>query len=224
MPPALAARPRDARGYPVLAITPWNDGVPAFALTSMARILICAAERLCSICGTPLDPGSVYRVVADLEAQAIARALRNGVGYGNAAPTTEPGGHRACMLYAAVVCPYLARPNARRSLSGVVEGVELRRGEARGEIDGIGGALAGYADYHFDLNEQVLFRFGELLEYRAHRLGAAQLPELAAEVAAALKAATAGAERDDVPCPGYLGVDENAAEARASMILSQLRS
>src|SRR5262249_30614834 len=40
MPPAVAARPRDDRGYPVPAITPWLDGRPMFAATSTSRTLI----------------------------------------------------------------------------------------------------------------------------------------------------------------------------------------
>jgi hypothetical protein len=34
MPPAVATRPRDERGYPVLAITPWAGGAPKFAATT----------------------------------------------------------------------------------------------------------------------------------------------------------------------------------------------
>ena len=45
MPAGIAARPHDARGFPVLAITPWRDGSPDFAVTSPARILVCAVER-----------------------------------------------------------------------------------------------------------------------------------------------------------------------------------
>ena len=40
MPAAIAARPRDPRGFPVLAITPWRDGVPDFANFDAASVLI----------------------------------------------------------------------------------------------------------------------------------------------------------------------------------------
>ena len=50
MPALVAARPRDARGYPVPAITPWVDGAPHFAATGTTRTYICAVERRCSIC------------------------------------------------------------------------------------------------------------------------------------------------------------------------------
>jgi hypothetical protein len=214
-PPSLAARPRDARGYPVLAITPWAGGVPDFAVTAAARILICAAERRCSICGTTLDPGAVHRVVADAEAVAMRAASDGGESYANRATTTEPGGHRACMLYAAVVCPYLARPNARRGLDGTVEGQRLRRGEARGQIDGLGGAVVGFEAYTFEVGQQVLFRFSGLCEFLPHQLGARQLP--------ALHDAVAAASPHFEPCPPYLLADERAAQLHASRILAALR-
>ncbi|MGH3416348.1 MAG: hypothetical protein ACRDSS_07765, partial [Actinocrinis sp.] len=108
LPAALAARPRDERGYPSLAITPWEDGVPRFAATGTARTFICAAERRCSVCGTPMEPGPVWRVVAAPEADAIDAALAEGRTYVNRAPTQEAPGHRSCMLFASMVCPYLA--------------------------------------------------------------------------------------------------------------------
>ncbi|MGA8248762.1 MAG: hypothetical protein WB797_17780, partial [Nocardioides sp.] len=119
MPPAVAARPRDERGFPVLAITPWRDGAPDFAVTSPARILVCAVERRCSICGLGLGKGPVWRVVSADEAVAMAT---HPVDFENLASTVEPPGHRLCMLYAAVVCPWLARPNARRRLEAEVPG------------------------------------------------------------------------------------------------------
>jgi hypothetical protein len=98
LPAVLAARPRDRRGYPALAITPWQDGEPQFALTGTARSFVCAAERRCAVCGTPMPPGPVWRVVAGPEADAIATALAAGQPYLNRAATQEapPGTAPAC--------------------------------------------------------------------------------------------------------------------------------
>jgi hypothetical protein len=41
----VAARPRDERGYPVLAITPWPDGQPHFAATGTARTYTCVGTK-----------------------------------------------------------------------------------------------------------------------------------------------------------------------------------
>lgn len=202
-PARIAARPRDARGFPILAITPWAAGEPTFAVTGTARIHICAVERRCSICGTALAPGPVWRVVAGAEADAMAAA---GPGYVNRAATVEPPGHRACMLYAAVVCPWLARPNARRSADAAALGFEIERGEARG----VGGAVVGFREMEFRVADVVMFRFAGLVEFRPHQLGEEQLGELAAVVAAEEGCGDAAFAE----CPPYLLADEAAAERR----------
>lgn len=210
-PHAIRARPRDPRGYPVPAITPWVDGAPVFAATSTSRTLICAVERRCSICGTAMDLESVFRVVAAEEAQAIADALKNGGGYANAAGTAEAPGHLACMLYAAMVCPYLARPNARRGAEAHVGDFSAARGVARGEIDGIGGAVAGFEAYEFQVATAVSFRFSGLVAFRPHRLGAEHLPELLTLLADESEPVAPAAVG-----PPYLLDDEVAADRRAA--------
>lgn len=202
MPAAVAARPRDERGYPVPAITPWLQGRPRFAATGTARTFLCAVERRCSICGVSMAPGPVWRVVSGSEAEAITVALGAGRDYRNSAATVEAPGHRACMLYAAVVCPYLARPTARRGHGAAVAGLVAARGDRRG----LGGAVVSFAEVTHRYAEVVLFRFAGLGEFRRHQLGDEHAAELAAEVAAG---------RPDGPaCPGYLLADEEAAERR----------
>jgi hypothetical protein len=207
-PAAIAARPRDARGYPVLAITPWREGSPDFAVTSPARILVCAVERRCSICGLGLGKGPVWRVVAADEAVAIAE---DPAAFENAASTVEPPGHRLCMLYAAVVCPWLARPNARRRLDAEVVGSPIFRGEARGAVGDIGGAVVSFERYEFTVGQRVEFRYGGVGHFLPHLVGEAHI----------------GALRDGIPheepptetCPEWLLRDETSAQARARRYL-----
>ncbi|HXR71332.1 hypothetical protein [Actinocrinis sp.] len=207
MPPAVAARPRDARGYPVLAITPWSEGTPDFAITSTARILVCAVERRCSICGTGLGKGPVWRVVAAEEAAAIGRVLIDGQSYANTAKTVEPPGHRACMLYAAMVCPYLARPTARRGTDASVPDAEFSRGETHGSAQGLTGAVVAFDTYEFEVGETVLFRFSGLCSYLPYALGDEHLAALREAIT---EQPMAG------PSPSWLLDDEPAAEDRAT--------
>jgi hypothetical protein len=203
MPARVAARPRDARGYPVPAITPWQDGLPQFALTSLPRTYICAVERRCSICGDPMAPGPVWRVLAGPEAQGIVAARAAGHRFLNRAPTGEAPGHRTCMLYAAVTCPYLARPTARRGQPAEILGLSADRGGSRGP----GGAVAAFDQVEFQLGDVVMFRFAGLTEFLQHELGAEQSAALAADLAAA----------DPPPAhrvPTYLLADERAAQLR----------
>lgn len=208
MPAAIAARPRDGRGYPVPAITPWVAGEPRFASTGTARTYVCAAERRCSVCGSEMAPGPVWRVVAAAEADAIGAALASGTPYRNQAATVEAPGHRTCMLYAAVTCPYLAFATARRGAEAVTPTVVAERGERRQE----GGAVVGYDGYEFRLQgDVVLFRFSGVREFLPHREGAEQLAALCEALTA-----EGGATPSVVD---YLGEDEAPAERRCRELL-----
>jgi hypothetical protein len=216
MPAAVAARPRDGRGYPALAITPWVDGEPRFAATGTARAYLCAVERRCSVCGTVMPAGPVWRVVAAAEAAAIAAALAEGRPYVNRAATVEAPGHRTCMLYAAVVCPYLARPTARRATDASLPGLTVTRGDRRG----FDGAVVGFDEYEFrHVEDAVLFRFTGLREFLRHQDGSEHLAELRAAIAAeAGGEGRAGAHAE--AAPAYLLADERAAQDRFTTVLA----
>jgi len=182
-PPAVDARPRDPRGYPVPAITPWEDGLPQFALTDYDRSAHCARQRLCSVCDTLMPRGPVWRVVGATETEAIAQALAAGRPYRNLAPTPEGPGHRACMLYASMVCPYLARPNARRGVTAERPD-DLTAHVVRGAARGLLGAVVGFADYEFAVTgTRTLFRFLDVVEFLPHDTSDAHLAELRRELA-----------------------------------------
>ena len=101
-----------------------------------------------------------------------------------------------------MVCPYLARPNARRGTDALIVGAELAKGRPRGA----GGAVASFDRMEFRLGDSVLFQFAGLGEFRSHNEGIEQLAALAEAV---------GAERSAPPsAPDYLLRDEGAAEAR----------
>ena len=84
-----------------------------------------------------MAPGPIYRPADGEEAEFIAVALRFGKLYRNAAPAREGSGHRSCMIYSAIVCPYLASPGARRRFE-VQLGPEAVPREIRGALCGRG--------------------------------------------------------------------------------------
>jgi hypothetical protein len=182
-PPAIEARPRDTRGYPVPAITPWADDQPQFALTDYERSADCARLRRCSVCGTLMARGPVWRVVGAAETAAISQARAAGRPYRNLAPTLEGPGHRACMLYASMVCPYLARPGARRGLTAERPD-DMTAHVVRGVARGVLGAVVGFADYEFAVTgTQTLFRFLDVVEFLPHDTADTHLDALRAELA-----------------------------------------
>lgn len=130
-----------------------------------------------------MAPGRVWRVVGAAESAAIGEALAAGRPYRNLAPTLEAPGHRACMLYASMVCPYLARPNARRGATAERPD-ELTAHVVRGAVRGELGAVVGFEDYEYAITAtQVLFRFVEPAEFLPHDTADAHLDELMAELA-----------------------------------------
>jgi hypothetical protein len=193
-PPAVAARPRDSRGYPALAVTPWEDGRPLFAEASTARVHICAAERRCSVCGLEMAPGPVWRVVGAEEADAIATARASGKDHVDRAGTDEPPGHRSCMLYAAVACPWL--------------------GGAAGDGSGMRGAVVGFDGFEYAFTDYVMFLFSGVREFRPHTAGEEHLALLAEAVEAEAKAHAEAGTPVPPGCPSYLLDDEDAAEQR----------
>jgi hypothetical protein len=182
MPPNVETMPRDPRGYPVPATTPWQEGEPRFALTDHGRSAHCARSRLCAVCGAAMPPGRVWRVVDAAETAAIGEALAAERPYRTPSPVPQGPGHRACMLYAAVVCPHLAR----RDAAGLPT---VRRTTATGRpvpgaVRGPAGAVVGFGDYEYAITgTRVLYRFFDVVEYLPHDHSAAHLGELRAELA-----------------------------------------
>jgi hypothetical protein len=211
MPPVVAARPRDDRGYPIPAITPWSDGKALFAQQSAFRTLICLAERRCTVCGTKIPPGPVYRVVDGGAVSNIALALHTGTSYINLAPAKEGPGHRLCMIYSAVICPHLTSPGARRKIETRVGNETLPKGDPRGAI----GAVVGYDSYSYQITTRGLEIYCrqpiELLQYGE---GAELISELTAGI---------GSEPSDAqPCPPYLLDDDTEAERAVTAIIQAM--
>jgi len=105
------------------------------------------------------------------------------------------------MLYAAMVCPWLSRPTARRGTPGPAPGLAVTKGARRGS----GGAVVGFRSYDFSFApaDGVLFRFDGVVEFRPHELGTEHLP--------ALQVALASSPPPNEKTPPYLLTDEAAA-------------
>lgn len=105
MPPRIAALPRDVRGYPI----PWfvhvgEDGTPDFRVIGRDRhgrgkVGVAHAEQRCWVCGQPRGRNLAFLIGPMC---AISRT------------TAEPPSHLDCAVFAAKVCPFMARPVMHR--------------------------------------------------------------------------------------------------------------
>lgn len=99
IPPRLAYRPRDHRGY----VVPYaqfidNDGVPKFQVMDDTKVRKCLVHRWCGLCGQPM--GKHIYFVGGLSCEA------NGYFY-------DPPMHLECAEFALRTCPHLARSKGR---------------------------------------------------------------------------------------------------------------
>jgi hypothetical protein len=96
IPPRLARRPRDARGYPIpYGVLIRKDGTPDFRVVDLERWQHAVQHRRCGLCGEPLGAHLAFVGGPLCEANRVFLDLPM---------------HRDCAEYALQVCPYLALP------------------------------------------------------------------------------------------------------------------
>lgn len=110
LPPYLAGRPRDHRGFVIPYFVAWLDdagrqvaepnGTPDFRIIDQERFAKCVRLKLCWLCGQKLGKHLAF-VIGPM--CAITRT------------TSEPPSHYGCAHYAVQVCPFLSRPRMRRN-------------------------------------------------------------------------------------------------------------
>ncbi len=144
--PARAAQLETSRyGYPIMVAVDRLDGRAQFGAVSTARLVTLATFDLCGLCGLPFGEELRWQVSTHID------AVENPADYWNA--FSEPPLHNICLMYSALVCPFL------RSLAA-------RARDPEGRVDAnMGSALLAYglADtvgIHFDpSNSDYQLRF-----------------------------------------------------------------
>lgn len=134
--------PIEDRGYPVPKFVEWIDGKPDFRVASRAHYDLCVKRRVCWLCGMDLASKVAFNIGPMC---AINRV------------SSEPPSHVECSRFAALACPFLVRPHARRREGGLPEdresigGCSIRRNPGVALVwitttwelfpDGLGGRL-----------------------------------------------------------------------------------
>lgn len=131
-PPWIVGLPRDGRGFHVPAEAPWAEGQPRLSLMGTDQKVALAFTRSCAVCGFQIAPGNpVYRAFSQADAAAV-RVYQRDFAQDLGGPA-----HRSCMLYSALVCPYLKEPTARLGKASLVS-----PGQPRGKL----AAVMGFED------------------------------------------------------------------------------
>lgn len=107
LPAAVAALPRDSRGYPIPWFVSIINGQPEFRVADSEKLIDAIQQKRCWICGTPLDPRQHVFVLGPLS--TISRV------------SGEPPSHADCAVAAAQICPFLTKPKAVRREAGMPE-------------------------------------------------------------------------------------------------------
>lgn len=118
IPERMMRLDRDRRGYPI----PWivfrdDDNQPHFTINDTRKVLRCASEDRCSICGEKLLRGRWF-------IGGPKSALHPQGAY------IDPPLHHECMQFAARTCPYLVRA----SYAGRLDAATLDPAKAKGVI------------------------------------------------------------------------------------------
>lgn len=123
--PARAAQLAASRyGYPIMAAVDRLDGRAQFGTVSTSRLVTLATFDLCGLCGLPFRGELRWQVSTHID------AVDNPADYRNA--FSEPPLHKICLMYSALVCPFLRSPTARAT-------------DPEGRVDAdLGGALLAY--------------------------------------------------------------------------------
>lgn len=96
MPERMARLPLTEKGYPALFFAAVIDGKPNIRMIDAEKFKRCLAEKVCWLCGEPLEAEMTFVLTTDLfEAQKAV----------------EPPCHLECAEYAMQACPFITNPD-----------------------------------------------------------------------------------------------------------------
>lgn len=185
MPERIARLPLDHRGYPVPWFVAWVDGEgnPVSPGEGTADFRVIAPDRIsdavtfsqCWICGQRTGANVAY-VIGPM--CAVNRV------------SSEPPSHRDCAIFAAIACPFLTRPHAKRREAGLPEDALDPAGFALKRNPGVALVWVTRGVKTFPVPGGYLFDAGDPTEtlWFAEGREAQHAPEVEASIASGLPA------------------------------------
>jgi hypothetical protein len=105
VPDSIRELPVDpVRKMPVPWFVQWVDGKPEFRAADQAKLIRAVREKLCWVCGQPLN----NRVTFLIGPMCVVNRI-----------SAEPPSHPDCAIYSARACPFLSRPHMDRREAGL---------------------------------------------------------------------------------------------------------
>lgn len=101
LPERIRHLPQDVRGFPVPYFVAWIGDQPHFPVLDPAKLAAAIWQRRCWICGQPLGAFTAFVVGPMCCVNRIS---------------SEPPSHSDCARFAALNCPFLAHPMAKRTV------------------------------------------------------------------------------------------------------------
>jgi len=99
IPKRIAALPRDKRGFPIPKFVEWIDGEPDFRIMSSEHMYNCLKKGSCWICGETTGAHKAFVIGPMCCVNRVS---------------AEPPSHYDCARFAALNCPFLSHPLAKR--------------------------------------------------------------------------------------------------------------
>jgi hypothetical protein len=151
LPRRIADLPVDGRGFPVPWFVAWYDGEPDHRIVDTKKMPLAIALGVCWICGQRLGAHKTFTIGPMC---AVTRTI------------SEPPSHLDCARFAAMACPFLSRPHARRRAAGLPDKLKPAAGAP---IDRNPGVVALWTTRAYkvttsrtvDSNPGMLFRLGD---------------------------------------------------------------
>lgn len=158
LPPRIARRPVDHRGFPVPWFVQWflddqpanpGEGKPDFRVADMRKLGRAIRENRCWVCGDALGKHKAF-VIGPM--CAINRVI------------SEPPSHRDCAIFSATACPFLTKPRMRRNEKDIPEETVEPAGTGLKRNPGVACVWVTTNFRPFKATGGVLFSLGEPLE------------------------------------------------------------
>lgn len=146
MPNHFRKLPIDARGYPVPWFVAWIDDKPDFRVVRPGGVEIAMRDGVCWLCGKPRGKAGSF-VIGPM--CAVNRV------------SAEPPSHLSCAKFAAMACPFLTRPMAKRNERDLPEEHKAAAGVTISRNPGVALVWSSESFAPFKAPGGVLFDIGD---------------------------------------------------------------